>query len=316
MPKKITTSEDATIDRRDNDSLWKDIVERFFYPMLKRAIPSLYADADMKIPPRFLDKELKKATYQVKGGKYNVDLLVEVPLKDGANEWVLLHLEVQGRGGESLPLRMYRYKSLIFCMFEREPAALALVTDKRPGGEPKFYESRFYDTVTRYEYNNIVVSELDECELFSSDNPFDLVLLAAQRGLKSRNDERRKHAYLRELLRLLGDRRWGHEDKRRLLLFIEKIVDLRDRELKLDILQYEEELDKEGKIMYVSIVEEFYGPKWKEKALQEGRQEGRQEGLHEGKLETARNLLNMGMAVDQIAQATELPEEEIRKLLA
>ena len=56
--------------RRDEDSLWKDIVERFFYPMLERAIPTLYADADTDTSPRFLDKELKKATYAMPGGKH------------------------------------------------------------------------------------------------------------------------------------------------------------------------------------------------------------------------------------------------------
>ncbi len=315
MPKRERTAEgrpeDTGRDRRDDDSLWKDIVERFFYPMLERAIPTLFADADTKTPPRFLDKELKKATYQVKGGKRNVDLLAEVPLKDGASEWVLLHLEVQGRGGESLPFRMYHYKSLIFCMFRRESVALALVTDRRPGSEPRLYESRFYNTVTRYEYNNLVVSELDERELLASDNPFDLALCAAQRGLKSRKDERQKHAYLRELLCLLGDRGWSHEDKRRLLLFIERIVDLRDRELQLDIVQYENELEKEGKIMYVSILEQVNGPKWKEEGLLEGLQKGRREG----RLATARNMLGIGMTVDQIAKVTELPEEEVRKLM-
>ena len=208
MPKRQTPEEaapetptDADKDRRDDDSLWKDIIERFFYPMLQRAIPALYADADTKTPPRFLDKELKKATYRLKGGKHSVDLLAEVPLKDGACEWVLFHLEVQSRGGkDSLPFRMYYYKSLIFSMFKRELVALALITDGRPKDEPKLYESRLYNTETKYKYNRLVVSELDENELLTTDNPFDLALCAAQRALKSRRDERRKHAYMKELL--------------------------------------------------------------------------------------------------------------------
>ena len=76
---------DTDRDRRDDDSLWKDIIERFFYPMLQRAIPKLYADADTKTPPRFLDKELKKATYRLKGGKRSVDLLAQSKLAGGAS---------------------------------------------------------------------------------------------------------------------------------------------------------------------------------------------------------------------------------------
>ena len=54
-----------SIRQKDNDSAWKDIIERFFYDMLERAMPDLYQDADRAIKPRFMDKELKKATYTV-----------------------------------------------------------------------------------------------------------------------------------------------------------------------------------------------------------------------------------------------------------
>jgi hypothetical protein len=41
--------------RLDYDSTWKDVIEKYFYPLLKRAIPELYEDADIKKPPRFLE---------------------------------------------------------------------------------------------------------------------------------------------------------------------------------------------------------------------------------------------------------------------
>lgn len=302
-PEALAAQDEKDRSRRDDDSLWKDIIERFFYPMLARAIPTLYADADRTKQPKFLDKELKKATYQLKAGKRTVDLLAEVPLKNGDSEWLLLHCEVQGHGGEDLPLRMHRYRSLIFCMFGREPAALAIETDRRSESAPVFYESELYNTVATYRYNRLVVPELDEGELLASDNPFDLALCAAQRALLSGKDEQKKHAYLRGLLGLLADRGWSHEDKHRLLLFIENIINLKDKALYLDIVEYEEELEKEGKIMYVTLYERVRGPQWKE------------EGRMLGKLETARNLLKMGMTVEQIVKATELPEEEVRKLL-
>ena len=252
--------------RRDEDSLWKDIVERFFYQMLERAMPTLYVDTDTDAQPRFLDKELKKATYAMQGGKHIADFLVEVPLKNGTCEWILLHIELQGRGGESLPFRMFHYKALIFAMYKRESAALAILTDQRPKEEPEFYESELYETSVTYKYKRLVVSELDEGELLASGNPFDLALCAAQRALKSKQDERKKHSYLKELLGFLGDRGWSHDDKHRLLLFIEKIINLHDAELILDIVKYQEELEKEGRIMYVSWRRESTGTEGYEKA--------------------------------------------------
>ena len=305
-------------ERKDDDNLWKDIVQRFFYPMLQRAIPALYGDADREKKPRFLDKELRKVAYALPGGAHVADFLIEVPLKNGACEWVLLHIEVQAKGGDSLPFRMFHYKSLIFAIYKRESVALALVTDKRPKNEPESYRSSLYNTVTAYEYNRLVVPELDEAGLLETDNPFDLALCAACRALKSKRNERQKHHYLKELLGLLGDRGWSHDDKHKLLLFMERIINLRDRELRLDIVKYQEELEKEGKIMYVSLAEQAYWEKGKSEGKLEGKLEGKQEGLkeglHKGILQTARNMKALGLPLDVIAKATGLSETEVRLL--
>ena len=56
----------------------------------------------------------------------------------------------------------------------------------------------------------------------------------------------------------------------------------------------------------------------KEKGLAEGRKEGREEGLAEGKteerLEIAKKMLEMGLSVEQITEATGLSEEDVLKL--
>ena len=47
---------------------------------------------------------------------------------------------------------------------------------------------------------------------------------------------------------------------------------------------------------------------------QKGKEEGRAEGMSQRSLEIARNLLSLGLPVDQIIQATGLTEEEIELL--
>ena len=49
-------------------------------------------------------------------------------------------------------------------------------------------------------------------------------------------------------------------------------------------------------------------------AIEEGRIEGRQEGAEQAKIETARNFLKMGLTLEQVAQGTGLPLEEVEKL--
>ena len=54
--------------------------------------------------------------------------------------------------------------------------------------------------------------------------------------------------------------------------------------------------------------------KGKEEGRAEGKEEGRAEGMSQRSLEIARNLLSLGLPVDQIIQATGLTEEEIELL--
>ena len=116
--KKKDSSEKAAKEPRRNDLLWKDILNRFFVPMLHSLLPDLARDLDEKRDVVFLDKELRRLarfTQRPEGGEPDgnrfVDLLANVPLRTKEDAWVLLHEEVQGRGGkEDFPLRMHRYR--------------------------------------------------------------------------------------------------------------------------------------------------------------------------------------------------------------
>mgnify|MGYP001002549489 FL=1 len=48
--------------------------------------------------------------------------------------------------------------------------------------------------------------------------------------------------------------------------------------------------------------------------IQQGLQQGKSLGLIEGKIETARNLLSMGLSIDDIIKATGLSKQEIGHL--
>ena len=61
-------------------------------------------------------------------------------------------------------------------------------------------------------------------------------------------------------------------------------------------------------------------PEWlergREQGIEQGIEKGKEQGLEKGKEIIARNLLGMGMSVEEIAQATELTVEKIRSLAA
>ena len=293
--------------RFNEDSFWKDLAGDYFYPLLKRALPELHNDADIGKKPRLLDKEftgiLKTADPKAHKSSHFADFVIEVPLKDGSGKWVLLHAEAQSqRRAGSLAERMNFYRCLIYAHYRREPAAVAVIAYKRPKGESSHYSHNHYGTEVVYKYNNLVLSELDDDELISSDNPIDIVLYAAKCAAKSQN-ELQKYNYLRSAVGLLSERGWNMDDKRSLMLFMERITHLTDEGLRSKFMEYQEQLDKEGKMMYVSIAEEYFTKK------------GIEKGMIEGKIEVARNLLARGDSPETASRITGLPEEKILELI-
>ena len=51
-----------------------------------------------------------------------------------------------------------------------------------------------------------------------------------------------------------------------------------------------------------------------EKGLERGLKKGKEEGEHDAKIETAQNLLSMGLSVNQISKATGLSIKDINAL--
>jgi len=58
------------------------------------------------------------------------------------------------------------------------------------------------------------------------------------------------------------------------------------------------------------LIKSFYDPEIRK----QGREEGLKEGLKEGKLMVAKRMLSLNMDLRTVVLATELPEEEVKKL--
>jgi hypothetical protein len=293
-------------ERFDYDSFWKSLIKKYFYLLLKRALPDLYAKADTGREPIFLDKEfqdlLNTGDPRIHKHPHFADMLADVPLIEGDMERVLLHAEAQGKGGRSVAERMYHYKCLIYGHYRREPVALVIVTDKRSENEPRFYEHRHFGTRSLYEYNEFILAELNDEELQRSDNPINLVLYAAKKSAECKEDLQKYH-FLRLTTGLLSERGWDREEKRNLLNFIGWILYLEDEDLSEQYKEYLHELAEEGKIVYIP----FYERKDAEKVRLEGREEMANE--------MAKNLLANGVPPEIIAKSAGLPVEKIQALI-
>jgi len=111
-------NKDDKQENADQDGFWKELIKRFCYSLIKRAIPELYEKVDLEKEPRPLDKEF---TDVVNIGNPNfrvpphfADLVFEVPLKDGSNTWIIFHVEAQVPKGGNLPERRNHYSYNIY----------------------------------------------------------------------------------------------------------------------------------------------------------------------------------------------------------
>ena len=82
----MNTGEKDGGEPRHDDLLWKDLLARFFVPMLRSLLPDRACDIDDKRDVVFLDKELRRLarfTHHYEGGEPDgnrfVDLLAQVP---------------------------------------------------------------------------------------------------------------------------------------------------------------------------------------------------------------------------------------------
>ena len=82
------------------DLLWKELLESFLYFALSIFYPQLYAAVDLSKPPSFLSKELRvPGLHKANKEQRILDLLSDLPLKEGNIVRLLLHVEVEGARG-------------------------------------------------------------------------------------------------------------------------------------------------------------------------------------------------------------------------
>jgi len=211
------------------DEAWKKIIERFFPQLLQFFVPNLYEDVDFSKVVTFLDKEMEQLSIiSMKGAKY-VDKLAKVYLKDGSEEWILVHIEVQGYPDKEFSLRMFRYFYKIFDRYGKRIVSIAILTTSEEGtGEGK-YELKAYGSGVDFRYLCFRVMAYDRDSLEEDANPIAMVVLAAQERERAKRKGEMFNAK-RYMIRKLYERGYGRDEIRGLFEFIDWILQLSDEE--------------------------------------------------------------------------------------
>lgn len=251
------------------DSAWKAILEDYFENFLELLFPKIHAMIDWSRPIEWLDKEFEAICPGLEAEPRIVDKLAKVFLKDGSEQWILVHVEVEGGGRKNFNARMFRYHVLIRWKRDRTVSSLGILTDDRKNFRPGVYLEHFGDQVLLFRFPTVKLLDFEarRAELESSKNPFAMVVLAHLDARKAHGDRERFDVRFNLTKRVYSPDCKG-EDGIRLYRFLNWILAL-PRELELEFWEkVKTEIEGVRTMPYLSTFEAI------------AKEEGREEGFH------------------------------------
>jgi hypothetical protein len=120
----------------DFDSPWKEALDLFLQAFMAFFFPEIHTAIDWSRGYESLDKELQQVASEAEVGRRLADKLYRVWRLDGAEAWVLIHIEIQTQPDEEFAERMFVYNYLLYDRFRRPVVSLAVLGDDRSGWRP------------------------------------------------------------------------------------------------------------------------------------------------------------------------------------
>jgi hypothetical protein len=266
-----------------------------------------------------LDKEQKQIFPESEEAHRRVDLLTKVWLLDGTEQWILIHVEIQGYRDEDFPIRMFVYFYRLTDRFKVPVSALALLTDKDKAWRPDKYEFTCMKTRLVYQYPVYKLSDFSEADFQGGSNPWSWVMKTALIGLKSNWDD---ESLLKMKVQLYRDfRKMGHsvEKVRLFLQFLKYHVRFEKTEFysKFDHQIQSVDNKKESPMGIIELVKEHLIEEAKqegiEKGIEKGIEQGMEKGIEQGDAARSRKVItniilkHPDWADEMIAELVEVP---------
>ena len=275
------------------------VLEEVFDDLLRFLFPDADQVYDMERGFEFLEKELAEMQPEPdkKSDTRFADKLVKVFHRNGEEEWVLTHVEIQGETkAEDRPLfgeRMFRYFYRIWDRYQKPVSAVAVFTGRDGKKMPGQFEYAYRKTRLLFEYHTLSILDFTDEELEESNNPFAQVVLAARMSLLEEKVPKedllaRKILIANKLLR----KGFPLKKIRAIFIFLENYVLFEDPEMNRIFKEKIQSQDKNN----IMGIDEYL------------KMVGREEGLAEGEEKSKR------LFVENLLSGTDFPAEKIASL--
>ena len=293
-----------------NDLLWKAALEDLFEDFLCFFYPDANELFDLKKGFEYLDKELEQLLPPDEDNfapRY-VDKLVKVFTNNNQEEWILIHVEVQGYKDKDFAKRMFQYYYRILDQYDKPITAFAIFADSNKNFHPSYYERNFLGTKLFYSFNTYKIIDQNAEELEKSNNPFAMAVLSALLVISNRKlADQQLFNLAYNLAKRLLIKQMPKEKIRKVMNFLRYYLRFENHEM---FAKFEKEIAILTERNITMGIEEFLLESAKKEGLQKGREVGREEAI----LETALKMKNSGLDITLISNIIGLSVNEIEKL--
>jgi len=259
--------------------------------------PEAHAGIDWTRGYESLSSELRPIVQDATLGQRYADVAMLVWRLDGQEQYVCIHVEVQGTPDRQLPKRVYTYQYRLYDKHDVPVASFVVLADEDEHWRPEPYRQDVLGVVLEYRYRSVKLLDYANLqdELEESHNPFALMTVAHLKTRATRRDEEARYAAKFGLMRRLLRRDW---DKQRIVDFLAVVDWLMQLPQGLEQRLWQEiDQTKEGRTFmpYELSIVRIAKRNAKQEGWQEGmlvgRQAGRQEGRQEGEAASLCRLL-------------------------
>ena len=266
------------------DKLWKAIFEDFFPESVAFYFSTLHGEIDWSRGFEILDKELKQIFPESEETHRRVDLLAKVWLLDGAEQWILIHIEVQGYRDEEFSMRMFIYYYRLTDRFNVPVASLALLTDSDKHWRPDRYFTEIAGTRLTYEYPVFKLADYQGKDFPDMQNPWAWVMKAALIGLKSNWDD---EVLLKVKIRIYREFRQNGYEPEKVPLFFQFL----NYHVRFEKKEFFSKFDNEIKVVekindepmgIIELVKQHLIEEAREEGIEKGIEKGIQKGIEKG----------------------------------
>ncbi|MBX2891585.1 MAG: Rpn family recombination-promoting nuclease/putative transposase [Saprospiraceae bacterium] len=234
-----------------------------------------------------MDKELAEIFPESENNARFADKLAKVWLKDGQEQWLLIHTEVQGQNTGDFARRMFVYLCRILDRYGHPVTALAILTDNSKDWSPSEFRYSFMGTELTYRYNLYKLAHTDPKALHASKNLFSIAIETAFEALQRERPDEELLQIKARLVRKLFQQGAAQEKIRRLLGFIKYYTSFEKPELTHNFDRQIESFTKNGESM--GIIEAI-----QEAHRQEGIKIGMEKGMETTHFTIIQNMLARG----------------------